>query len=364
MTALDPVTDSPERAELRATVRRAIAEVSPPERITELDEAEVFDDALHRVLAALDVLRLGLRIGDLQDQLVAIEELGAGPTSMAAFLISHYAAVGLVSGLGGPADLVEAALAGEARISFALSEPDGGTDVARVMRTRASRTADGWRVTGTKLWTSGAQEADAIVVFARTSPIQRSPADGITMFLVPRDAPGLSIRPLRTFGIHGMSTCEVHLDDVAAPVLGPVDGGLRAAFATVGGEGLHAAAACLGAGRGALDLAVSYAKQRVVFGRQIGGLQVPQHWLVDGALALEAARGLLWRATAVEVGGGDSDGAGLDGQAGGKRGSGDDRAAGDAADGRAGLYERRCHATVFPRRPALDLLAADQRDGP
>jgi alkylation response protein AidB-like acyl-CoA dehydrogenase len=304
--ATDPVADSAERAELRTTVRRVIADVSPAERITELDEAEVFDDRLHQALAAMDVLRLGLGIGDVADQLVVIEELGAGPTSMAAFLISHYAAVGLVAGLGGPADLVEAALAGRARISFALSEPDGGTDVARVMQTRAARASDGWRITGTKLWTSGAQEADAIVVFARTAPIQRSPADGITMFLVPRDAPGLSIRPLRTFGIHGMSTCEVHLDDVAAPVLGPADGGLRAAFTTVGGEGLHAAAACIGAGRGALDLAVSYAKERVVFGRPIGGFQVPQHWMVDGALALEAARSLLWRASAIEAGGGDS----------------------------------------------------------
>ncbi len=304
--ASDPVADSPERAELRAMVRRVIADVSPPERIAELDEAEAFDEQLHQALAAVDVLRLGLRIGDLRDQLVAIEELGAGPTSMAAFLISHYAAVGLVSGLGGPADLVDAALAGQARISFALSEPDGGTDVARVMQTRAARAADGWRVTGTKLWTSGALEADAIVVFARTSPIQRSPADGITMFLVARDAPGLSVRPLRTFGIRGMSTCEVHLDEVAAPVLGPVDGGLRAAFATVGGEGLHAGAACLGAGQAALDLAVTYAKERAVFGRQIGAFQVPQHWLVDGALALEAARSLLWRAAAIEVGGGDS----------------------------------------------------------
>src|SRR6185312_15844045 len=103
---------------------------------------------LYRALASLDVLRLGLDVGDVRDQLVAIEELGAGPTSMAAFLISHYAAVGLVAGLGGPADLVEAALAGQARISFALSEPDGGTDVARVMQTRAAQTSDGWRITG------------------------------------------------------------------------------------------------------------------------------------------------------------------------------------------------------------------------
>ena len=90
----DPIADSPEHAELHATVRRVIADVSPPERVAELDEAEVFDNELHRALASLDVLRLGLDVGDVRDQLVAIEELGAGPTSMAAFLISHYAAVG------------------------------------------------------------------------------------------------------------------------------------------------------------------------------------------------------------------------------------------------------------------------------
>lgn len=302
----DPIADPPERLELRETLRRVVADVSPPERIAELDEAESFDRELHLALASIDVLRLGLDVGDVRDQLVAIEELGAGPTSMAAFLISHYAAVGLVSKFGGPEELVDAALRGAAKVSFALSEPDGGTDVARVMRTRAERTGDQWVVTGTKLWTSGAREADALIVFARTSPIERSPADGITMFLVAGDATGLTVQALRTFGIHGMSTCEVHLDEVPATVLGPVDTGLRAAFGAIGGEGLHAAAACLGAGRGALELAVSYANQRVVFGRPIGGFQVPQHWLVDGALALEGARGLLWRAAAIEVAGGDS----------------------------------------------------------
>lgn len=302
----DPIADSLERSELRATVRRVMADVSPPERVAELDEAELFDSELHTALASIDVLRLGLGVGDVRDQLVAIEELGAGPTSMAAFLISHYAAVGLLSSFGGPEELIDAALRGAARVSFALSEPDGGTDVARVMRTRATRNGDRWMVTGTKLWTSGAREADAVIVFARTSPVERSPADGITMFLVARDAPGLSVQALRTFGIHGMSTCEVYFEDVPARVLGPVDSGLRSAFAAIGGEGLHAAAACLGAGRGALDLSVSYAKERLVFGRPIGGFQVPQHWLVDGALSLEAARGLLWRAAEIEADGGDS----------------------------------------------------------
>ena len=85
-------------------------------------------------------------------------------------------------------------------------------------------------------------------------------------------------------------------------VLGEVDQGMRQVFATINREGLNATAACLGVGRGALDLAVASAKEREVFGSPIGAFQAPQHWLVDGAVALESARGLMVRAAAVEVG--------------------------------------------------------------
>ncbi|HVM63530.1 MAG TPA: acyl-CoA dehydrogenase family protein [Acidimicrobiales bacterium] len=304
--------DTSERAQLRDTVRRLIADVAPADRVARLDEAERFDDQLYEALGRVDAFAVGLTVGDIRDQLVIIEELAAGPTSMAAFMISHYAAVALVVRLAIEPEarvLADRALRGEARIAFALSEPDGGTDVARAMQTRAERTADGFRIVGTKLWTSGALEADATVVFARTSPPQRSAVDGITMLLVRRGAPGLSVRPVPTLGIRGLSTCEVVLDGVEAPlsaVLGDVDAGLRTAFRTISGEGLHAAAASIGVGRGALALAVQHAKDRLVFGRPVGAFQVPQHWLVDGAVALEAARALLVRAAEVEAGGGDA----------------------------------------------------------
>ncbi|MFA5884377.1 MAG: acyl-CoA dehydrogenase, partial [Acidimicrobiia bacterium] len=95
----------------------------------------------------------------------------------------------------------------------------------------------------------------------------------------------------------------VHAD----AMLGDVDRGMRHVFATINREGLNAAAACLGAGRGALDLAVAYAKEREVFGKPIGAFQTPQHWLVDGAVALESARSLMIRAAAVEAAGGRAD---------------------------------------------------------
>lgn len=313
----DPLADSPERAELRVTLRRLVADVSPPERTRVLDEAEQFDDELYAALAQVGALAIGAPAhvggtGDVRDQLVVVEELAAGPTSMAAFVIAHYAVVQVLASYGSTDEhraILDDLLAGRTKLSFSLSEPGGGTDVARAMRTRASRAGGGWVLDGQKMWTSGATLADHIVVLARTSPIERSPVHGVTMFLVPARAPGVTVREIDTFGIHGMSTCEVFFDSVELPddaVLGEVDAGMRQVFATINREGLNAAAACIGAGRGALVLAVQYAKEREVFGKPIGAFQTPQHWLVDGAVALESARSLMVRAAEIEVTGGDA----------------------------------------------------------
>jgi alkylation response protein AidB-like acyl-CoA dehydrogenase len=315
----DPLAEAPERQELRRTVRALVEEVSPPARVHELDEAETFDEALYARLAELGILGIDAPpelggMGDVRDQLVVVEELAAGPTSMAAFMIAQFAVVQVLAGFGERAEhraVLEALTRGETKVSFALSEPDGGTDVARVMKTRARPDEQGGFVLkGQKTWTSGAASADWIIVLARTAEIARSPIEGITMFLVPARAPGIEIRELDTFGIHGLSTCEVFLEDVALPeeaILGELHKGMRQVFATVNREGLNAAAATLGVGRGALDLAVSYSREREVVGRAIGSFQVPQHWMADAAVKLESARSLMLRAAEVEVAGGNAD---------------------------------------------------------
>jgi acyl-CoA dehydrogenase len=251
--------------------------------------------------------------GDVRDQLVVLEELGAGPTSMAAFLIAQYAVAQVLQRYGSTSGHQRALgrlLAGQGSGSFALSEPDGGTDVARVMRTSAVPDGHGgFVIDGHKMWTSGAVEADWIIVLARTSPIEGSPVNGVTMFFVERNAPGLEVSTIETMGIRGMSTCHVYFSEVHVSndnVLGEPGQGMRQAFTTVNREGLHAAAASLGVGRGALSLAIDYAKERRVFDKTIGSFQVPQHWLVDGAVALESARSLIARAAEVEAGGGDA----------------------------------------------------------
>lgn len=312
---VDPAADSAERAELRRTVRAVVEREAPDERTRRLDEAEEFDDLLYDGLARTGVLGIAASEdqGDLRDQLVVVEELAAGPTSMAAFMIGHYAVTGALRRFGTTErhrDVLDQLTAGTTKVSFALSEPEGGTDVARIMRTRADPMPDGgYRLSGHKMWTSGAADAGWIIVMARTSPITRSAADGITMFLVPTSAEGLSVETIATFGIRSHSTCEVLLNDVVVAsdaVLGAVDRGMRQAFEAVNREGLLAAAASIGVARGALALAVSYALERHVFSKPIGAFQVPQHWLVDSAVALESARGLMIRAAEVEVGGGDA----------------------------------------------------------
>ena len=283
----------------------------------ELDEAARFDDELYAQLAELGVLGLGGPeslggVGDVRDQVVVVEELAAGPTSMAAFTILQYMIIQVLDGFGAGAqrDVLREVIHGRSVVSFCMSEPGGGTDVARAMRTRAERSDDGFRVSGGKTWITAASRADHLLVLARTRDYEKSPVDGVTAFLVPRDRPGIEVREIPTFGLHSVPTCEVFLDSVPVrddEVVGEVDRGFRSVFGTLNRERLNAAAACLGVGRGALEYSVRYASEREAFGRAIGGFQTLQHRLVDGGLALESARALIVRAAEVEAAGGRAD---------------------------------------------------------
>jgi acyl-CoA dehydrogenase len=312
--AADPIGEPDTTRAVRETLRRVLAESSPSERIRHLDERAEYDHELHRILGGLGLLALGGPpdlggMGDVRDQVAVVEELAAGPTTVAAMFITQYIGTQIVAPSTVPEhrDALARVMRGEAYMSFALSEADGGTDVARVMKTRATPQGDGFAINGEKMWTSAATHADYVVVLARTSAWERSPLDGITTFVVPRDAPGLTISTIDTLGLRGLSTCILAFADVFVPrehVLGEVDRGFRSVFPTLNRERLNSAAALLGIARGALELAHDYAVDREAFGRPIGGFQVLQHRLVDGFLALEEARGLLARAAAVEAAGG------------------------------------------------------------
>ena len=189
---------------------------------------------------------------------------------------------------------------GQAIGAFALSAPAAGTDAAN-QQTTAVKSADGYRVTGKKVWVANAEEASVVIVFARTRPGLRG--QGITAFLVPMDAPGIK-RTARadSLGVRGLGCMDLDLDLTVTDeqVLGDVDQGFALAMWALQGGRVAIAAQALGIGQAALDEAISYAKQREQFGQPIANYQAIQWMLADMATELAAARLLTWKAAAAK----------------------------------------------------------------
>jgi len=189
---------------------------------------------------------------------------------------------------------------GEIVPCFCLSEPSGGSDVA-AMKTHARRDGSDYRLTGRKMWITSAPVSDLAIVFAKTDP--DAGHKGITGFVVPRDAKGLTVgKPEDLVGLRGSPTAEVVFDDVRVPAearLGEEGEGFRLAMITLDESRLNVAAISLGAATAAITEAVEYARVRVQFGKPIIEHQGLQFILSDRAAELAAARAL-WE-KAVEI---------------------------------------------------------------
>ena len=189
---------------------------------------------------------------------------------------------------------------GRAIGAFALSEPDAGTDAAN-QKTTATRTGDGYRIRGRKVWVANAEEAAVAIVFACTRPGLRG--QGVTAFLVPMDTAGIT-RTARadSLGVRGLGCMDLDLNVTVADdqVLGAVDQGFRLAMWALQGGRVAIAAQALGIGEAALDEALTHAKQREQFGQPIANYQAVQWMLADMATELEAARMLTLKAAAAK----------------------------------------------------------------
>jgi alkylation response protein AidB-like acyl-CoA dehydrogenase len=183
-------------------------------------------------------------------------------------------------------------LSGELLGAYCLSEPHAGSDPA-AMRTTARRDGDCYVLDGAKAWTTHGGQADFYKVMARTSGV---PGDrrGISCFLVPADAEGLSADPAeRKMGLTGSTTTTMRLEGVRIPVdrrLGEEGEGLRIALEGLDSGRLGIAAVATGLAQGALDHAVVYAKERETFGRPVIEHQGLAFLLADMAAAVESAR--------------------------------------------------------------------------
>ena len=179
------------------------------------------------------------------------------------------------------------------KVFFAVSEPSGGADPAGAIQTRAVRDGDHWVLNGTKLWISGALQAEWGIVFARTDPGKGR--EGVSCFFVEPDTPGLTIRPVPV--IRPYYPTELVFADCVLPkesLLGKEGDGLGMALRLLTKNRFPYSAANIGVAVAALRMAIAYAKQRSTFGRTLSDRQAIQWMLADSEVEIRAARWLTW----------------------------------------------------------------------
>ncbi|MGA2951456.1 MAG: acyl-CoA dehydrogenase family protein [Caulobacteraceae bacterium] len=295
--------DADTRTQLLEAVRRFVAERLRP------IEAEVAEqDAIPaEVLAEMRALGLyglsipeaygGLDLSMEEECLVAMELGHASP--------AFRSAIGTNVGIGSQGLVMfgdetqkqkwlPGIATGETVTSFALTEPEAGSDSASV-RTTARRDGDVYVLDGTKRFITNANRAHLFTVMARTDPEKKGGA-GVSAFLVPRDLPGLSVgKPEKKMGQQGAHICDVIFDGVRVPAenrLGAEGEGFRVAMQVLDRGRLHISAVCVGVAERLIADAVAYAAERKQFGQPIASFQLIQGMIADCKTEALAARAL------------------------------------------------------------------------
>lgn len=184
--------------------------------------------------------------------------------------------------------------------AIALTEPDAGSNSLEIS-TKGSRRGDVYVLNGQKVWISGLERADRILVAARTSGVDEvaKRSQGMSLFLVDSNSKGIESQLLPKLGTNAMSSRALFLNDVEVPAvdrIGPEGAGWQVLVDTLNVERIVTTAGALGAGELAIELATAYARERVVFGRPIGANQGIQYPLAHAKAELAAARVLNFKA--------------------------------------------------------------------
>jgi alkylation response protein AidB-like acyl-CoA dehydrogenase len=181
---------------------------------------------------------------------------------------------------------------GQTRLSFAITEPDAGSNAHRISTT-AKREGDHYVINGQKVFITGMESADWVMVVARTSVDERSGRARLSVFMVEADSPGLSWMPIRTVMNQPDKSHQVFLDNVEVPaenLIGGENKGLAVAFTGLNTERILTSSICTGIGRYAMRKAVAYANERRVWGQPIGAHQAVAHPLAAAHIHLQAAQ--------------------------------------------------------------------------
>jgi acyl-CoA dehydrogenase len=306
--AFDLFRISEDHEALRAAVR-AVAEDKIGPYAAVVDEQARYPQEAHEALVAADFFapHIGAEYGgvgaDALATCIVIEEVARVDAS--ASLIPAVNKLGTMPLILAASEEVKArylppVAAGVSSFSYGLSEREAGSDTA-AMRTRARREGEDWVLNGQKSWITNAGVSDFYTVLAVSDPDGRR-GSNVTAFVVEKSDEGFTFgQKERKLGIKGSPTRELHLDNVRIPgdrVVGVEGEGLKIALATLDHTRVTIGAQAVGIAQGALDFAVGYVKERTQFGTRIAQFQGIQFMLADMAMALEAARQLVYVAAA------------------------------------------------------------------
>lgn len=232
-----------------------------------------------------------------------IEELSRGWMSLSGILNTHKIAATMIGRYGTEEQKqkwLPGLCDGTGTMAFAITEPDAGTNTHNITTT-ARRDGDGWVLNGRKIWISGIDEADNVLVVARTEDARTGKLKPC-LFVVPTDAEGFEANAIPMEIVSPENQFQVFMDDVRLPadaLVGDEDGGLVQLFAGLNPERIMASSFNTGIARFALDRAVAYAKEREVFQGPIGGHQAIAHPLAQSHIEIEMARLMNQKAAAL-----------------------------------------------------------------
>lgn len=300
-----------EEQEMLRKMIREFAEEHIAPTAAERDEEERFDRSIFEQMAELGLTgipwdeKYGGAGADYLSYVLAVEELSRVDASIGVTLSAHVSLASWPIYKFGTEEQKQTFLRplaeGEKLGAYCLTEAGSGSDSAG-MRTTAVRDGDHYILNGNKIFITNAGEAEIYIVFAVTNPDLKH--KGVTAFLLEKDMPGFSMgKKEKKLGIRSSLTLEVIMEDVRVPVanrLGEEGQGFKIAMMTLDGGRNGIAAQALGIAQGAFEHALSYAKERIQFGKPIAALQAIQFKLADMATQIEATRLLTYQAAWLE----------------------------------------------------------------
>lgn len=232
----------------------------------------------------------------LRQMAVLLEEMSHQGIPLLLLVVGNVMDAGLIARYGSQEmkeRYLPALARGTTRFCFALTEPTAGSNSFRIT-TMARADGDSYVLNGQKMFITGVDASDYLLVVARTTPFEeaKDKREGLSLLVVDRRSPGITLQPLEMGVLHPETQFAVYFDDVRVPrgdLVGEEGKGSRYLFDALNPERVSAAAVAVGLGRLALEKAVAYAQQRVVFDRPIGAHQGLAHPLAEAKTHLELA---------------------------------------------------------------------------